>query len=93
LSDEFRSKFVKDAFSDWKIWVNCIMTLGNFLPLYSVSIFLPTIIRSMGYSNETAQLLTVPPYVLACIATVGAGFVTDKHRTRGVYVIGIASVA
>ncbi|OAL49681.1 MFS general substrate transporter [Pyrenochaeta sp. DS3sAY3a] len=93
LSNEFRAKFVKDAFRDWKIWVNCLMTFGNFLPLYSISIFLPTIIRSMGHTNETAQLLTVPPYVLACAATVGAGFWTDKRQTRGVYVIGIACVA
>lgn len=47
----------------------------------------------MGHTNETAQLLTVPPYVLACAATVGAGFWTDKRQTRGVYVIGIACVA
>ncbi|KAH7349083.1 major facilitator superfamily domain-containing protein [Pyrenochaeta sp. MPI-SDFR-AT-0127] len=86
LSNEFHAKFVKDAFRDWKIWVNCLMTLGNFLLLYSISIFLPTIIRSMGHTNETAQLMTVPPYVVACAATVGAGFVTDKRQTRGVYV-------
>ncbi|KAF2844676.1 MFS general substrate transporter [Plenodomus tracheiphilus IPT5] len=93
LSSEFRLQFAKDAFSDWKIWVNCLMAFGNFLPLYSISVFLPTIIRAMGYSNENAQLLTVPPYVLACAATVGAGFFTDKRGTRGVYVISIAFVA
>lgn len=47
----------------------------------------------MGHTNETAQLLTVPPYVIACAATVATGFVTDKYRTRGLFVIGIASVA
>ncbi|KAI8943323.1 hypothetical protein NX059_001341 [Plenodomus lindquistii] len=92
LSTEFRLSFAKDALKDWKIWVNCLMTFGNFFPLYSISIFLPTIIRGMGYSNENAQLLSVPPYVLACIATISLGFWTDK-RGRGVYVIGIASVA
>ncbi|KAH6641941.1 major facilitator superfamily domain-containing protein [Boeremia exigua] len=93
LSDDYRPVFVKDAFTDWKIWVNCLIALSNFLPLYSVSIFLPTIIRSMGHSNEKAQLMSVPPYILACIATVGAGFVTDRHHRRGIYIIGIASVA
>lgn len=47
----------------------------------------------MGHTNETAQLMTVPPYVVACAATVGAGFVTDKRQTRGAYVIGIATIA
>lgn len=82
---------MKDAFKDWKIWMNCFMTIGNFLPLYSVSIFLPTIIKSMGYSNEVAQLMSVPPYVTACAATVGAGFLADKHGQRGIYVIGFAA--
>jgi predicted MFS family arabinose efflux permease len=93
LSNAFNLKFARDAFADWKIWVNCVMTLSNFLPLYSVSIFLPTIIRAMGHTNERAQLLTVPPYVVACIGTIAAGFVTDKYHTRGIFIIGIASLA
>lgn len=93
LSNEMKGQFVKDAFKDWKIWVNCLIALSNFLPLYSISVFLPTIIRGLGYTNEKAQLMTVPPYILACIATIGMGFWTDKRRTRGVYVIGIAAVA
>lgn len=93
LSNEFRTKFIKDALKDWKIWINCFMTIGNFLPLYSVSIFLPSIIKSMGHTAEMAQLMSVPPYVTACIGTVGAGYVADKHGQRGIYVIGIVLIA
>lgn len=88
LSNELRSKFVKDALTDWKIWVHMLITIGIFLPVYSVSIFLPTIIRSMGHAAEVAQLMSVPPYVTACLATVIGGFAADKQRQRGVYVIG-----
>ncbi|RYN27408.1 hypothetical protein AA0112_g7867 [Alternaria arborescens] len=93
LSDEFRTQFIKDAFTDWRILVHCLITFTNFLPLYSISIFLPTIIRGMGYTNETAQLLTVPPYFLACLGTVGIGFAADRLRIRGLFVIGLAALA
>lgn len=73
--------------------MHCLITFTNFLPLYSISIFLPTIIRGMGYTNETAQLLTVPPYFLACLGTVGIGFAADRLRIRGLFVIGLAALA
>jgi MFS family permease len=62
LADEFNLKFAKDAFKDWKIYVHMLITIGIYTPLYSISLFLPTIIKNMGYSAETSQLMTVPPY-------------------------------
>ena len=32
---------------------------GIVCPLYGVSLFLPTIIKDLGYTSSTAQLLTV----------------------------------
>ncbi|KAJ3543629.1 hypothetical protein NM208_g3472 [Fusarium decemcellulare] len=87
LSNELRAKFVKDALGDWKIWIHMFITIGIFLPVYSVSIFLPTIIRSMGHNAELAQLMSVPPYVTACLVTVAGGFAADRQRQRGVYMI------
>lgn len=66
---------------------------GIYTPLYSISLFLPTIVRNMGYSNEKSQLMTVPPYVFACICTISAGMLADKHRQRGVYMIFFCLVA
>ena len=67
LADEFNLKFAKDALTDWKIYVHMFITIGIYTPLYSISLFLPTIIKNMGYSNETSQLMTVPPYVGMCL--------------------------
>lgn len=59
-----------------------------YTPLYSVSLFLPTIVRTLGYTNNTAQLMTVPPYVVACICCIGGGWLADRMQTRGVFMIG-----
>ncbi|KAF4462502.1 hypothetical protein FALBO_10682 [Fusarium albosuccineum] len=93
LSDEFKWPFMKDALKDWKIWVHMIITIGIYTPLYSISIFLPTIVQGLGYTNETAQLMTVPPYVVACLFTIAGGFAADKHGQRGIYMIFFCVVA
>ena len=43
------------------------------VPLYAFSLFLPSIIASLGYKSTTAQLLTVPPYAAAAILTITVG--------------------
>lgn len=93
LSDEFKWQFVFDAFKDWKIWVHMFITIGNWIPLYSISIFLPTIVQSIGFTNEVAQLMTVPPYIVACICTVGSGFLADRHGQRGIYMLFFIGLA
>ncbi|OAA67477.1 Major facilitator superfamily transporter [Cordyceps fumosorosea ARSEF 2679] len=92
LSNEFKLSFAKDALKDWKIWVHMFITIGIYIPLYSISVFLPTIVKGLGYTNEVAQLMSVPPYVVACLFTVGGGFLADRHGQRGIYMVGFCAV-
>ena len=48
------------AASDWKIYVMGVCYMGLNLTLASIGGFLPTIIKSLGYSNARAQLFSVP---------------------------------
>lgn len=59
LADEFGMKYFFDAIKDWKIYVHMFITIGIYTPLYSFSLFLPTIVKTLGYTNNTAQLMTV----------------------------------
>ena len=63
------------------------ITIGILTPVYSISLFLPTIIKELGYSNNTAQLMTVPPYVVACLFTIGASYAADRAGQRGVFLL------
>ncbi|KAG7124781.1 putative transporter like protein [Verticillium longisporum] len=87
LADEFDMRYFWDALKDWKIWVHMFITIGIYTPLYSYALFLPTIIRGLGYSNETAQLMTVPPYIVACVCCVTAGWYADRVGQRGIFMI------
>ena len=57
--------------------------MGCDAPLYAFSLFLPSIISSLGYTATTAQLLSVPPYAAAAILTISVGYIADRTRQRG----------
>lgn len=51
--------------------------------LYSFSLFLPSIIVSLGYSGNKAQLMTVPPYAVGALTATLYAFLSDRVRLRG----------
>jgi MFS family permease len=93
LSDDFHLKYVIQALRDWKIWVNMFITIGIFTSLYSISLFLPTILKELGYSANASQLMTVPVYAVACISTIGGSFASDRAGQRGVFLLGFELLA
>ena len=60
---------------------------STVVPLYSISLFLPSIIHDLGYSAARAQLLTVPPFVCSCILTIFVGIYSDELKTRGPFIL------
>ncbi|THC97035.1 hypothetical protein EYZ11_003478 [Aspergillus tanneri] len=84
---KFRLRYVIDALLDWQIYVALIMYWGITCPLYGISFFLPTIIKDLGYTSSTAQLLTVPIYVTAAIVAVAAAWVSDRRRQRSPFIL------
>lgn len=62
------------------------------MPVYTFSLFSPTLTANLGYTAATAQLLSVPPYVLAAITTVLAGYFSDRIQKRGIVAMVSTSV-
>lgn len=93
LADEYHIKYLYHALKDWKIWVHMFITIGIYTPLYSFSLFLPTIIKAMGYTNNESQLMSVPPYVVACLCTITGGYLADRTRKRGPFMIFFCVIA
>ncbi|KAI1066679.1 hypothetical protein LB507_011087 [Fusarium sp. FIESC RH6] len=86
-TDEFKWTYVWDAFKDWQIWVNIFVYWGIVCPLYGISLFLPTIIRNLGYSSSTAQLMTVPIYITAAILAVIVAWTSDRVGKRSPFIV------
>lgn len=63
------------------------------LPLYTLSLFLPTIIKQLGYTAAQAQLLTVPPYAVATILTLIVALAAEKTHKRAPFIIASSTLA
>ncbi|KAL7790781.1 major facilitator superfamily domain-containing protein [Trichoderma ceciliae] len=87
-AEEFEWKYVRQAFTDWQVWVNIFVYWSIVCPLYGISLFLPTIIKSLNYTSSTAQLMTVPIYVVAAILAVISAYFSDKVGKRSPFIIG-----
>ncbi|KAF2462865.1 MFS general substrate transporter [Lindgomyces ingoldianus] len=82
-TEKFSRKYVWAACRDWKTWGYAVCYMGCLCPLYSFSLFLPTILLGMGYQGTKAQLMSVPPYAVAAVMTVFIGWLADRTRWRG----------
>jgi MFS family permease len=56
-------------------------------PLYGIALFLPTIIRDLGYKSTTAQLLTVPIYIFAATCCLVVAWLSDRMGKRTIFII------
>ncbi|KAL6871315.1 major facilitator superfamily domain-containing protein [Trichoderma novae-zelandiae] len=87
-AEEFKWEYIRQAFTDWQVWVNIFVYWSIVCPLYGISLFLPTIIKSLNYTSSTAQLMTVPIYAVAAILAVISAYFSDKVGKRSPFIIG-----
>ncbi|KAE8454574.1 hypothetical protein EG329_000197 [Mollisiaceae sp. DMI_Dod_QoI] len=84
---------VRSALLDYKCWLYGLGFHTMSLPLYTLSLFLPTIIKTLGYSAANAQLLTVPPYAVATVFTIIVAILSEKTHLRAPFVAASTSFA
>ncbi|KAK0385487.1 hypothetical protein NLU13_6667 [Sarocladium strictum] len=84
---------VLSALKDPKCWLYGVGFHTMSLPLYTLSLFLPTIIRDLGYTAAVAQLLTIPPYAFAFITTLSIAVISERQGQRAIFIGGSALFA
>ncbi|ORX76528.1 MFS general substrate transporter, partial [Basidiobolus meristosporus CBS 931.73] len=79
-------KEFKDGFIDWKIYLHMVVYICGSTPLYSLSLFLPSIVSGMGFTSLTAQLMSSPPCAIACAFTILVSLHADQKKERGFHI-------
>ncbi|MCJ1458673.1 hypothetical protein MMC28_009047 [Mycoblastus sanguinarius] len=92
-NEAFTWSNVSSALRDPKVWLYGLGFHTMSLPLYTLSLFLPTIIKELGFTAAQAQLLTVPPYAIATILTLSVAIASEKCKLRAPFIMGSASLA
>ncbi|KAK4458444.1 putative MFS transporter [Cladorrhinum samala] len=75
---------------------NYTCALGFFLiniTVQGLSVFLPTILKDLGWTHTKAQLYSVPPYVAACVVAIAVAWASDRTGQRGIWLAGFALIA
>ncbi|TVY85796.1 putative transporter, partial [Lachnellula willkommii] len=84
---------VASAMTDYKCWLYCLGFHTMSLPLYTLSLFLPSIITELGYAAAEAQLLTVPPYAAAFLLTLLVAIAAERTHHRAPFVLATTTLA
>ncbi|KAH7889364.1 major facilitator superfamily domain-containing protein [Phlebopus sp. FC_14] len=70
-----------------------IVLFFDGMTLYSLAYFEPTIVTSLGYAGNRAQLMSVPPFAAAFVSSLISAFVSDRYRCRGLTTIFFSILA
>ncbi|KIM43201.1 hypothetical protein M413DRAFT_398146 [Hebeloma cylindrosporum] len=93
LIERFEWVYVRQALTDHLVWGYAFLFHGFAFVLYSLSLFLPTIIAGLGFQSWQAQLMTVPPNSVAAISIWITVWVSSRINLRAPFIIGAAGVA
>jgi hypothetical protein len=99
--EKFRWSEVRRGILNIQLWLTATAYFAILAALYSFGLFLPTIIKGLGYTANEAQLWSVIPYAVAAVLTVVVAIVSDRTKLRGVVmlctlplaIIGYAAIA
>ncbi|KAF5588823.1 major facilitator superfamily transporter [Fusarium subglutinans] len=75
---------VKAAFLDYRLYLFCVMYSGLSLSLAVAAVFLPTIVKDLGYHSVRANLMTAPIYAVAYVILLITAALSDRFRVRGI---------
>ncbi|KAI0448290.1 MFS general substrate transporter [Xylaria acuta] len=67
---------------DWKAWLCALMYFAGNVSYSSLPVFLPTILKDMGYTAINAQGLSAPPSFAAFLCALISTWVADKTQQR-----------
>lgn len=77
--------FIWAVFKDINCWAQLFSYLGVALPTYGLSLFMPTIVKNLGYTSVRAQLMTVPIYIVSSVWSILQGYISDRSGLRSPY--------
>ncbi|KAJ8118147.1 hypothetical protein OPT61_g805 [Boeremia exigua] len=78
---------VKAAFADPRTYIFTLLFVMN-LGSCTISYFIPTIVRQMGYASVTAQYMTIPIWMVAAVFLVVLSFTADRTGDRRWHIAG-----
>ncbi|KAK4610618.1 hypothetical protein CLAFUW4_14018 [Fulvia fulva] len=77
----------KKAFSNWRVWVHCLITLSNNGPQRGFDTYAPSLVKEMGFGSLTANALASVGLFIQVPVSFFFSFISDRFDKRGETVI------
>lgn len=85
--DRLDKRAVLRTIKDWKIWCGALMYLTAAASGYAAAFFVPSILRSFGYSPIGSQVHSIPVWAVAAFAAFTTGWLSDRLRHRFLFIV------
>ncbi|KAF4869173.1 MFS transporter prlL [Colletotrichum siamense] len=82
----------KAVICDGKTWF-FLMSYSIIILGMSISYFVPTILKAMGYTKVTAQWMTVPIWITGAVCQLALSWTSDKTQDRRWHSVGLFGLA
>ncbi|RYO18901.1 hypothetical protein AA0121_g4733 [Alternaria tenuissima] len=78
---------VLQILKDPKSYLTALMFFSCNVAFSSMPVFLPTVIRDMGWESITAQGLSAPPYLFAFVVVLTTAYYSDRMQSRSTFIM------
>ncbi|KAI4690040.1 uncharacterized protein J4E84_004221 [Alternaria hordeiaustralica] len=78
---------VLQTLKDPKSYLTALMFFSCNVAFSSMPVFLPTVIRDMGWESITAQGLSAPPYLFAFVVVLTTAYYSDRLQSRSTFIM------
>ncbi|RII16893.1 hypothetical protein CUC08_Gglean003341 [Alternaria sp. MG1] len=78
---------VLQTLKDPKSYPTALMFFSCNVAFSSMPVFLPTVIRDMGWESITAQGLSAPPYLFAFVVVLTTAYYSDRMQSRSTFIM------
>ena len=89
--EKFSFKEVGRAFRDLNFYLFCSYQICADVTMFGISTFLPSIIKGMGFTSYSTQLMTIPIYFVSYLSFALVGYLSDRFGIRGIFLIACLS--
>ncbi|OAT11636.1 retrograde regulation protein 2 [Blastomyces gilchristii SLH14081] len=79
-------KEIGETLMDAKSWLVALMYFSCNVSYSSLPVFLPSILKDMGFTSINAQGLSAPPYFLSFLTSVITPWIADRYQQRGLMI-------
>jgi ACS family tartrate transporter-like MFS transporter len=80
--DELPAHSLRDGLSDYRIWLLCVADVGIITATYGLALWLPQIVKAMGFDDLQTGFVVAVPYAFAIVGMVVWARISDANGER-----------